>query len=694
MKQLFKYEQPLHPEKDRDILVKRQNQVNEIINEILRGKFWAIYGPRKIGKTTLLNQVKHELSGPYRCIYVDCRNSPNSPQHFFQWFMNKVQEELGIKSPDLIDANQDRTDAPYENLTDFLQNLLIDKQEGDQGLIFLIDEIEQVPALEDFLGCWRRIHEARHNNDKLKTIKSVVVTGSTNLIKLSIGESSPYNIAKQIQLEDFSKEDFLDLCDRIFNKDTQVLFTEKDKNYLYNQLGGHPQMVQHALNELALSQQKKDAPITRPDVNNALKNLREHNTCLKILKHQVRNDDQLQELIIDISKGKTPIPFFRHDEYALKGTGVIRKGKKGECAFRNKLFKSYLDNLKIVKSLYLQTVEDLMRSTVTAENFEDLSQTIVKRCAEFLNSELCTLWKIKKAKDMDMLMLAEGVGLPGEPSSLDPSYRVYFGTKNETDIPGIAPYAIIKDKPVCINSYEELINHPNFDEEFFNKIWGKPERGKFKSLLILPLKLDKVILGIIRWENIDNPTGFSEDDVKLAKKLAPFISIVLKSMNYRNERIGTRQRLLKELAESFFKTKDPRELNRQIVKKIAELLDADICSMWLYSSENDNLRMSAAEGINFPFEKAPIYKLAADTVDGADIDGLTAWVAIRKLPFYAENFDELKNHTSWRGKWDEMQWEGNPENLFSSLYAVPLIGEEGKLVGVLKIERKKKKKPR
>ena len=131
MKQLFKYEQPLHPEKDRDILVKRQNQVNEIINEILRGKFWAIYGPRKIGKTTLLNQVKHELSGPYRCIYVDCRNSPNSPQHFFQWFMNKVQEELGIKSPDLIDANQDRTDAPYENLTDFLQNLLIDKQEGD-----------------------------------------------------------------------------------------------------------------------------------------------------------------------------------------------------------------------------------------------------------------------------------------------------------------------------------------------------------------------------------------------------------------------------------------------------------------------------------------------------------------------------------------------------------------------------------
>ena len=692
MTQLFKYEEPLHPDKDRNILVKRQNQVNEIINEILRGKFWAIYGPRKIGKTTLLNQIRDELAGNYCCIYVDCRNSPNDPQRFFQWFIEEVEKELKVNNFELIEKDQHSTDAPYENLAHIIVNLSKTTEESNPKLIFLIDEIEQVPALEDFLGCWRRIHEARHNNAKYNIVQSVVVTGSTNLIKLSVGESSPYNIAKQIHLKDFSKEDFLDLCNRIFVKEKQVLFTERDKSYLYNQLGGHPQMVQHALSELAKSQKANPKLIKRLDVKKALDSVKEQNTCLKILKHQVRNDNQLQELIIDISKGKK-VPFYLYDEYELKGTGIIKKSKAGTCEFRNEIFKKYLDNLKIVKSLYLQIVEDLMRSTVTAENFEDLSQTIVKRCAEFLNSELCTLWKIEKVKDENKLMLVEGVGLPEEPIRLDPSYQVYFNETNANAITGIAPFAVLKNVPVCINSYDELINHANFDEEFFNKIWGEPKRGTFKSLLILPLRLDDEPLGVIRWENIDNPTGFSEDDVKLAKKLAPFIAIVLKSMKYRNDRIGIRQRHLKELAESFFKSKDPKELNQQIVIKIAELLNADICSMWLYSSANNSLRLSAAEGINFPFDKAPVYSITLSPEESEDIDGLTAWVAIHKKPIYVEDFYELKNHPAWKGKWDKIQWGDKPEKQFVSLYGVPLLGEEGKLVGVLKIERKKDKNP-
>ncbi len=692
MKNVFKYEEPLDPENDKDSLVPRQHQINEIISGIRKGKFWAVYGPRKIGKTTLLNQIRYELDRAYQCIYIDCRNSPNDPKLFYDWFCDEILQKTGVNKAEIYKTHSHEVEAPYEDLYHFLSSFGKTQKPKGMSSIFLIDDIEHVPALEHFLGIWRRIHESKNSNYDHMNISSVVITGSTNLIKLTVGESSPYNVAKQMQMEDFSKDDFFELSDRVFKHNKQILFKDREKSYLHSRLSGHPQMALHALDKLASRQKENSKPITRGDVDKALKDLLEENTCLKILKHQIRNDEQLQELIIDIFEGKE-IPFFRHDEYSLKGTGIIKKDGKDQCTFRNEIFKDYLAGLKITKSLYLQAIENLMRSTVTAQNFEELSQQIVDCCAQFLNTEVCTLWKKAGIESDPELMLVAGKGLPDVANRLDLYYRIYPSGTPENLIKGIISDAASNKRPICINSFDELSKHPSYDGKFHETIWKTEPKEKFKSLLILPLIFEEKVLGVIRWENSDTPNGFSDDDMKLAQKLQPFIAIVLRSMNYRQERIRTRQNILKGLAELLLQGPHKDDLNQQVVDKVAGLLHADICSLWLYSRERKTLRLSAAKGINFPISEAPEYELDMDIQDDKNIEGITAWIGIRNKPFYARNFNELKSHPSWRGKWDHLQWGDSPKDCFSSLFGVPLSGEKNNIKGILKIERMKAKNP-
>jgi signal transduction histidine kinase len=73
-------------------------------------------------------------------------------------------------------------------------------------------------------------------------------------------------------------------------------------------------------------------------------------------------------------------------------------------------------------------------------------------------------------------------------------------------------------------------------------------------------------------------------------------------------------------------------------------------------------------------------------VGDQQIEGITAWVAIRRRSFWAHTHEKLREHPSWRGKWDsEIYGDHGAEAEFHSMYAVPLIWNN-ELVGVLKVE--------
>lgn len=200
------------------------------------------------------------------------------------------------------------------------------------------------------------------------------------------------------------------------------------------------------------------------------------------------------------------------------------------------------------------------------------------------------------------------------------------------------------------------------------------------------------VVGVLKWENTVSPEGFSEDDFDLAKKLAPFIAIALKAMNAREDYEKHRQETLKNLTLALLSPFEPRKLYQQIVDKTAELLEADLCSMWLCSNDRKELRLAASHGVKSDEEKTPRYVLNWNARSDNEIKGLTAWIAIRKTKYFARYFKDLEKHPAHRGAWDVAQWENEPQKQFGSLYAVPLI-VDNQVHGVLKIERKQNKPP-
>lgn len=699
---IYKYVEPLEPESDHMILVRRWEHLNEVITDIRNGRFWAIYGPRKIGKTTFLRQIYDELSGAFFCIHIDFTACPQDTRAFYNWLMEQILKPLPAKLLDGLTVKIPTGRNPENHFFQFLKCLILDNDSRKHKIIFLFDEIEKVDSIDSFLNILRMVHEGRNTEKALKKYKSVVITGSMNLLKLSLGETSPYNIARQLYLKDFSREEAWEVIDKSFakleekikaqtkNEDLIIKVKHDAREKLYSHLSGHPQMLQHTLHILARKAEEERRSIDKEDVDFAISEIYRENSTLKILKRQVRNDEKLQNLIIDIIQ-KKKISYFAFEEYAIKGAGAIKEDKNRNCIIRNQVFENYLTNLKLSKSLYLKTVEELMRSTVTAENFEDLSHKIVDKCAEFLNTEICTLWRKINEDGQDKLILAAIKGFSRPPGESIPFYILNWNAQKDNEIKGITAWIALRNQSIRFNSYSDLSDHPSYQGSL-DKLVGidRPEKS-FRCLIGVPLLVNEEIVGVIKWENSENPEGFSEEDYELAKKLAPFIAIALGAMNFRDKRINQRQEFLKELTVSLLKTTGQKELNQQIVNTTAQLLNADFCSMWLCDNDKKTLSLAAEHGKRSEGAKTNILPLPPAPVEDSKLEGITVWVAIRRKSFYASHFKQLENHPSW-SEWNKEQWGGDPKKHFSSLYAVPLV-INNKTFGVLKIKRKQPRPP-
>lgn len=123
------------------------------------------------------------------------------------------------------------------------------------------------------------------------------------------------------------------------------------------------------------------------------------------------------------------------------------------------------------------------------------------------------------------------------------------------------------------------------------------------------------------------------------------------------------------------------ELGEGIVKKSAEILNAEAASLFLIEKDKDGvekMRMKAGYG--------PSRELVgnAEYEKGEGVTG-TIWARGTPINTHIEDIKQFQEKYSKRGKYDSIQWE---KSTFKSLYCVPLkIGVE--VVGILKVENKK-----
>jgi chromosomal replication initiation ATPase DnaA len=334
----YRYENPLDPEKDKLVCIPRTEDIHRVIGGIRTGDYWSILGPKQIGKTTFLHQIKNEFPNAYY-VYLNFKSAPTKKaENFYQRLIHTLVAEIPSQR---IKANSSKW-KEYSPELGFFEFLKAFKPKHDpKKIILLFDDIDDFPFLKTFLGLWRKVFHERNEQKQLNKY-AVIVCGSRDLIAATIGPISPFNIAENIVLEDFSREDSEKLITEPM-KHLNIEIAPKAKETILSQISGHPQLLQHACHLLVEKAMNSNQGITEKTVEEVQKDLLATNVSLRILQQNLKKDSKLDRLVRDILSGKKS-KFHPNKEYELAGAGSI-VDRNSYCAIRNRIYEHFIKNL-------------------------------------------------------------------------------------------------------------------------------------------------------------------------------------------------------------------------------------------------------------------------------------------------------------------------------------------------------------
>lgn len=388
----YTFKGALDPVENELVCVQRMNEVKKVVDGIVWGYYWAVLGPRQIGKTTFLRQIQKDYKNAH-CIYFDFSLSPKKEENFYQWVMEKFIEEIPAEPMGTSDKKS-KHENPELRFLDFLMNF---KPKGDEKkIVLLFDEIELIPDIRNFLLVWRRTFHDRFEKKKLSKY-AVIITGSVDLVEATQGKTSPFNIAHTLFLEDFSYTDSHRLITKPFES-LNIEIEKKAKDSLISQLSGHPQLLQHTCYILANIAIEQKRSITEKDINDVIQTLFKENSNLETLRQEIKINDIFEDLIRDILNGEEK-KFYPYKEYSIGGAGPIIADRNGFCTIRNEVYKQFLKGI-------LELKEPLKRKVFVCCSRED--EKWVERLFEYSrplkNQEISRfVWEDQKSKpDQDL----------------------------------------------------------------------------------------------------------------------------------------------------------------------------------------------------------------------------------------------------------------------------------------------------
>jgi len=248
----------------------------------------------------------------YTAIWVSFENFKRlTEERFYQTLAADLQLEL---------AEQDiETDKPIHDavgLRDFFRGV------EAKPLVLIIDEFEGIPdtVLSEVMHTFRQIyHKKKHYS-----LHALILVGVSTIADLVIGPASPFNIADQLEIEYFSRDELNDLLNQYMTESGQQ-FDPTMIKAIYENTRGQPGLVcalgQHLITKVVPD---RNQPVTMEDFYPTLRFFLTKYTTNNIL-NIVQKAREKRAFMLKLLFQPEPIPFSMYDSDTawLHANGVV-----------------------------------------------------------------------------------------------------------------------------------------------------------------------------------------------------------------------------------------------------------------------------------------------------------------------------------------------------------------------------------
>jgi hypothetical protein len=298
----------------------------------------SVFGPRQIGKTSLLVRLAHwartqRQVGPQgkRVAWIDFqlfeKNALADAGLFYRQLCGRISDMLGIESQ--VDAFWKEDNGHAFNCERYIERYILPRS---GPLTLIMDQTERMfdaPFRSDFFSLLRSWHDQRALVENNFRQLDIVISASTEP-KLWILEPdrSPFTVGLSIDLDDFSHRD-VDYLNKLYGSP----LSSEQLRRLMELLQGHPYLIHFAIYSVANDNYDPDSLFARAKRDDGP--FADH---LNHLLFRLSSKPELTDGMQRIAGNRT----YRNEQVLsrLESAGLIRK-EKGKFVPRNLLYADY-----------------------------------------------------------------------------------------------------------------------------------------------------------------------------------------------------------------------------------------------------------------------------------------------------------------------------------------------------------------
>jgi S1-C subfamily serine protease len=337
----------------------------------------SIPAPRQQGTTSLIKRLsKHPLLTNFAFVHLDTTKFDWTNEE--QWYWS-IYSHLSSSIPDLVMQNWIRCPLDVAGCHTFLSAIASIAASEDRNVVIALDKFGVVwkEWAASFLSILRSLYNSRSIKVELNRLTFVIVGPfiPDKLIKQI--EVSPFNVAKTIQLADFSEDQVRLLVKKLGHWDERTALIAKR---IWSYTGGQPCLTQLICQKLS---KIEHTPRTE-DVDRIAQSLhREDQRHIVPLLDRWITDSRLVAYTQRILNGEQVrfSPFENRRQGTLSLLGILKADADGYCAIRNPIYEWALrEALEVTgeasstKHLLATHTEEIMRLPLLPELNDALSR--------------------------------------------------------------------------------------------------------------------------------------------------------------------------------------------------------------------------------------------------------------------------------------------------------------------------------